>query len=112
MTRYELLARADNWIAAHRKEYIAEVQGISRIPSVSRADLAQPGAPFGSDCRKALDYALERGRYYGFDTADHEGYAGSITWGDYDNAIGIIAHLDVVPVGDGWVYRRDLFEGA
>lgn len=104
MTRYELLARADNWIAAHREEYIAEVQGISRIPSVSRADLAQPGAPFGPDCRRALDYALERGRYYGFDTADHDGYAGSITWGDYDNAIGIIAHLDVVPVGDGWVY--------
>ena len=55
MTRYELLARADNWIAAHREEYIAEVQGISRIPSVSRADLAQPGAPFGPDCRRALD---------------------------------------------------------
>ncbi len=104
MTRTELLAKADAWIAAHREEYIAEVQGIARIPSVSRADLAQPGAPFGPDCRRALDYALERGRFYGFDTADHDGYAGSITLGDYDHAIGVIAHLDVVPVGDGWVY--------
>lgn len=104
MTRSELLAMADAWIAAHREEYITEVQGIARIPSVSRADLAAPGAPFGPDCRKALDYALERGRFYGFDTADHDGFAGSITWGDFDNAIGVIAHLDVVPVGDGWVY--------
>ena len=104
MTRNELLAKAEEWIAAHRKEFIAELQGIARIPSVSRADLAQPGAPFGPDCRKVLDYALERGRYYGFDTADHDGYAGSITWGDYDHSIGVIAHLDVVPVGDGWVY--------
>jgi len=104
MTRSELLAMADAWIAAHREEYITEVQGIARIPSVSRADLAVPGAPFGPDCRKALDYALERGRFYGFDTADHDGYAGSITWGDFDHAIGVIAHLDVVPVGDGWVY--------
>jgi len=104
MTRNELLARADEWIAAHREEYIAELQMIARIPSVSRADLAQPGAPFGPDCRKALDHALARGRFYGFDTADHDGYAGSVTWGDYDNAIGVIAHLDVVPVGDGWVY--------
>ena len=104
MTRTELLAKAEEWIAAHREEFIAELQGIAQIPSVSRADLAQPGAPFGPDCRKVLDYALERGRFYGFDTADHDGYAGSITWGDYDNAIGVIAHLDVVPVGDGWVY--------
>ena len=104
MTRNELLAKAEEWIAADREEFIAELQGIARIPSVSRADLAQPGAPFGPDCRKVLDYALERGRYYGFDTADHDGYAGSITWGDYDHSIGVIAHLDVVPVGDGWVY--------
>ena len=104
MTRNELLAKAEEWIAAHREEFIAELQGIARIPSVSRADLAQPGAPFGPDCRKVLDYALERGCYYGFDTADHDGYAGSITWGDYDHSIGVIAHLDVVPVGDGWVY--------
>ena len=104
MTRNELLAKAEEWIAAHREEFIAELQDIAHIPSVSRADLAQPGAPFGPDCRKVLDYALERGRYYGFDTADHDGYAGSITWGDYDHSIGVIAHLDVVPVGDGWVY--------
>lgn len=104
MTRTELLARAEEWIAAHREEYITELQAIARIPSVSRADLAAPGAPFGPDCRKVLDYALERGRHYGFDTADHDGYAGSVTWGDYDHAIGVIAHLDVVPVGDGWVY--------
>ena len=104
MTRNELLAKAEEWIAAHREEFIAELQGIAQIPSVSRADLAQPGAPFGPDCRKVLDYALERGCYYGFDTADHDGYAGSITWGDYDHSIGVIAHLDVVPVGDGWVY--------
>ena len=104
MTRNELLVRAESWIAAHRDEFIAELQGIARIPSVSRKDLAQPGVPFGPDCRKVLDYALERGRYYGFDTADHEGYAGSITMGDAENSIGVIAHLDVVPVGDGWVY--------
>ncbi len=104
MDRTELLARVDAWIAAHREEYILELQQIARIPSVSRADLAAPGAPFGPDCRRVLDYALERGRHYGFSTADHDGYAGSITWGDAAHSIGVIAHLDVVPVGDGWVY--------
>lgn len=100
----ELLARADAWIEAHKEEFITELQGMTRIPSISRADLAEPGAPFGPECRKMLDYALERGRYYGFETMDHEGYAGSICLGDPDNAIGLFAHLDVVPEGEGWIY--------
>ncbi|MBQ4592370.1 MAG: Sapep family Mn(2+)-dependent dipeptidase [Clostridia bacterium] len=101
-----LLEKADAWIAAHKEEFISEIQGLVRIPSVSRADLAEPGAPFGPDCRKVLDYALERGRFYGFETIDHDGYAGSVCLGDADaeNSIGMIAHLDVVPVGDGWIY--------
>ena len=72
-TYTRLLEQAAAWIEAHKAEYIAELQGIARIPSVSRADLAQPGAPFGPDCRKVLDYALERGRHYGFEVADHDG---------------------------------------
>lgn len=100
----KLLQQAEEWIDAHKAEFVSEIQGLVRIPSVSRADLAEPGAPFGPDCRKVLDYALERGRHYGFDTLDHDGYAGSICLGDAENSIGIIAHLDVVPVGDGWIY--------
>lgn len=100
----QLLSQAEAWIASHKAEYQAEVQGLVRFPSVSRADQAAPGAPFGPECRKVLDYAMERGRFYGFETADHEGYAASITYGDAANTIGMVAHLDVVPVGDGWIY--------
>ena len=100
----DLLAQASAWIEAHKEEYIREVQGISRIPSVSRADEAQPGAPFGADCRRVLDEMMERGRFYGFEVKDHDGYAVSVYTGDPADAIGMIAHLDVVPVGDGWVY--------
>lgn len=103
-TYMELLEKATSWIAEHKEEYISEVQGVSRIPSVSRADEAQPGAPFGIECRKVLDYMMERGRYYGFDVQDHDGYAVSVSMGGPVDAIGMIAHLDVVPVGDGWVY--------
>lgn len=99
-----LLKQTEEWIEAHRDEFISELQAMTRIPSVSRADLAEEGAPFGKECRRMLDYALERGRYYGFETIDHEGYAGSICYGDPDNAIGLFTHLDVVPAGEGWIY--------
>ena len=102
--RTEFIAKAQEWIAAHRDEIIAELQGFSRIRSVSRADLAEPNAPFGPECRTMLDYALQRTRELGFEAVDHEGYCGEATMGDINNAIGIIAHLDVVPEGDKWVY--------
>lgn len=99
-----LMKRAQTWIDAHKSEFISEIQLLSRVPSVSRADLAEPGAPFGPECRRMLDLALERGRHFGFNTIDHDGYAGSIYCGDFENSLGIIGHLDVVPVSDGWIY--------
>lgn len=92
------------WIDVHSEEFIADLQSFARIKSVSRADLAQEGAPFGPDCRKMLDYALQRCREYGFETCDNDGYYGDAWLGERKTAVGMIAHLDVVPEGDGWEY--------
>ncbi len=100
----KLIAQAEAWIAEHKDEFISEIQGLVRFPSVSRADLAEPNAPFGPECRKMLDFALQRGRDYGFETHDYDGYLGAIYMGDPDNSLGVIAHYDVVPVGEGWIY--------
>lgn len=92
------------WIDEHTEELISVLQDFARIPSISRADLAEENAPFGPDCRKMLDYALKRSAEMGFEVKDHEGYAGSAWMGDFNNALGVIGHLDVVPLGSGWVY--------
>lgn len=106
----DVARRADQWLEAHREELIREIQAMVRIPSVSHPEEAKPGAPFGEACRRVLDHALERGRAYGFDTEDLDGYAGVISMGERENAIGMISHLDVVPVGEGWIYPP--FEAA
>ena len=67
--------KADAWINAHKAEFIAEIQGLARIPSISRPEEAVPDAPFGAECRRVLDHALERGKAYGFDTEDLDGFA-------------------------------------
>ena len=95
---------AEGWIREHREELIEEIRGLVKIPSVSRKELAAPGAPFGPDCRRMLDYMMERGAYYGFRTRDLDGYAAVVASGNEEETLGIIAHLDVVPVGDGWIY--------
>ena len=100
----EWMPKAEAWIAAHKEELIREIQGLVRIPSVSHPEEAAPGAPFGGACRQVLEHMLARGAAYGFQTRNMEGWGGTISMGDEENAIGIVAHLDVVPVGDGWVY--------
>ena len=63
---------------------------------------ARAGAPFGEGCRKALDYMLELGRKEGFEVKDYDGYAGVISYGEGTESVGVLAHLDIVPLGDGW----------
>lgn len=95
----------DEWIAAHREEMLEELQLWVSQPSISRADLYQEGAPYGPDCRKMLDLALQEGRRYGFATNDYEGYTGDIVYGEHADEIGLVCHLDVVPEGDHWIYQ-------
>ena len=38
-----------DWTDAHAEEMAADLQRIARVKSVSRADLAEDGAPFGPD---------------------------------------------------------------
>ena len=94
------------WIEAHRDEMVRELMDYVRIPSVSRADLcdAEKKAPYGPDCRRMLDYALTRLADEGFRTEDHDGFCGSAWYGDAEEELGFVAHLDVVPEGEGWIY--------
>ena len=74
MDQKQFDALLDQWIEDHKQEMIEELGLWVSQKSVSRVDLGAPGAPYGPDCRKMLDLALERCRHYGFETHDYEGY--------------------------------------
>lgn len=59
-------------------------------------------APFGSANRKVLDLALEKFAAAGMETKNLDYYCGFGEIGQGDKVIGVVAHLDVVPAGDGW----------
>ncbi|MBR1607475.1 MAG: M20/M25/M40 family metallo-hydrolase, partial [Clostridia bacterium] len=94
----------DSLIDSMRGDMIDTLQKWIRQPSV-KAEGA-PQAPFGADIRKMLDTAEADCRRLGFDTRIFDGYAMHADLGEGDDAeaLGILAHLDVVPVGDGWKY--------
>ena len=96
-------------LTSYREEMMETLQKWIKVPSVR--DEPAPGAPFGRENRRMLEMAMEDCERMGFHTEIIDGYAGHADLGQGDDraALGILAHLDVVPTGDGWA--RDPFGG-
>ena len=92
----KVFALLDAW----KEDYAQTLMRYVEVPSLKAAPL--PNAPFGAEVRRMLDMAMEDCRRFGFVTRDFDGYAADATLGDAPEAIAVLAHLDVVPAGDGW----------
>ncbi len=68
------------------------------IPSVLDEYKPDSNEPFGKYNKEALDYILSKGEEFGFKTKNVDNYAGHIEYGSGKEILGILAHLDVVPV--------------
>ena len=93
----------DKVLDSLKDEMISTVQEWVRVPSVANEDV-QTGAPFGPVVRQMLDKAMEDADKLGFKTEIFDGFIGhaDLGEGDDEEALAILAHLDVVPVGSGW----------
>ncbi len=91
-----------NWIEQTLPAQIEDLKALVRIPSVSRGDPAEPGKPFGKTVYEALQAALAIARRLGLKAWDTDGYCGVVEYGEGEEVLGILAHLDVVPEGEGW----------
>jgi len=89
-----------DYITSHADEMIADLGEIVAVRSV-QGDALQ-NMPFGSEPAKALALMLDKCQKYGFTTENVDNYAGSADLNQMETTLGILAHLDVVPEGDGW----------
>ena len=94
------------------KAMVEDLQALIQIKSVEGK--AAAGMPFGPGPKAALDAALALCDRLGFRTKNLDGYAGFAEFGQGEEVVGILAHLDVVPEGDGWdfpPYAAEIAEG-
>ena len=85
-----------------KDDMIASIQQNMRIESV-RGESA-PGAPYGEGPKAALDDVLARGEKLGCRTGQADNRVGWIEYGEGEEMVGILGHVDVVPAGDGWTH--------
>lgn len=86
----------------YKEDYLNDLNTLVSIESVRDKERAAQGAPFGPNVRKALEAFLNMAERDGFTVENVDGYAGVVTYGEGDESVGILGHLDVVPLGDGW----------
>ena len=85
-----------------KDELIQSVQNIIRIKSVE--DEPKEGMPFGEGVSKSLECALEISKKLGFKVVNLDGHVGYAEYGDGEEYVAALGHLDVVPEGDDWIY--------
>jgi succinyl-diaminopimelate desuccinylase len=95
-----IVLQLQDWLRSHEEDLLADYRAMLQIPSLESE--AEENAPYGRECRRALDLALELSQKYGFATTDLEGHLGYADFGAGDPLIMSLGHLDVVPTGPGW----------
>ena len=108
----------DAFVDAHAAGIVHMAQGLLRIPSTKGEP--SDGAPFGKECLHALQFALDGAAAQGLTVKNVDGYAGHAEWrGENVDAaapiVGVLAHVDVVPAGDGWSsppFAAEIVDGA
>ena len=83
-----------------KQELIRDLQGCIRIPSVYAED--DSGFPYGKEVHQCLEYVLQTAERMGFSTFNMDEQAGWCEYGQGEEMIAVLCHLDVVPAGDGW----------
>ncbi len=81
-------------ILRYREDILHDLDALMRIRSVSASDKEAAA--------QALTYMLQRAEEMGFRTKCIDGIAGHAEYGEGEEIAAVLAHVDVVPAGDGW----------
>ena len=98
--RAETRKKIDAWFETNSEQMIADLGKVIEINSV-RSE-SKEGAPYGEDSRKVLSLAQSMLEERGFDVRVFEDMMIIAEFGPLPSLMGILAHLDIVAIGEGW----------
>ncbi len=81
-------------ILQYKEDILHDLDELIRIQSVSSTDKKAAA--------QALEYMLNKAEQMGFQTVNVDGVAGHAEYGEGKEIAAVLAHVDVVPAGEGW----------
>ncbi|QZN92545.1 dipeptidase PepV [Limosilactobacillus panis] len=94
-----------DWLKAaesQKKDYLMDLISLMKIPSVRDDDAATDEYPLGPHPAQALNAFLEMADQDGFKTKNIDNVVGYAECGEGNDTLAILAHVDVMPAGEGW----------
>lgn len=88
----------EQYIDEHFQTTLRGVQKIIKIKTIKEESI--DGAPFGLGLKKGLEETLNIAKDLGFKTVNLDNYIGYAEFGEGEDYIGILGHIDVVPEGE------------
>lgn len=85
-----------------KEDYLNDLIALMKIASVRDDSQATDEFPLGPKPAQALTIFLEMAQQDGFRTRNIDNVVGYAEWGEGDETLAILAHLDVMPAGNGW----------
>ncbi len=92
----------------YRQEMIETLKDFIKIESVKSA--GQPNMPYGKGIFDAIMYVQSTAERLDLECVNLFGHMAYVDYGEGDEMLGILTHLDVVPKGEGWTVPA--FEGV
>jgi len=92
--------RFHSFIEENKDALIRDLQGLIRIPSVYAEDGS--GYPYGRPVQDCLEYMLALAEKMGFFAVNMDNQLGWCEYGEGEEMVAVLGHLDVVPEGEGW----------
>jgi succinyl-diaminopimelate desuccinylase len=89
-------------VEKRKESLIKDMQELLHIKSLLDEENTFPDAPLGKGVKEALDFMLTLGEKDGFTAKNVGNLAGHLEFGEGEQLLGILCHVDVVPEGDGW----------
>ncbi|MGD6805262.1 dipeptidase PepV [Rossellomorea aquimaris] len=94
-----------NWmeeVEKRKSDLLGDLQKFLQIKSILDEENTTAEAPLGEGVKEALTYLLNLGEKDGFTAKNVDHLAGHLEFGQGDELLGVLCHVDVVPEGDGW----------
>lgn len=85
-----------------KDEYLKDLMSLMKIASVRDDSQATDDFPLGPMPAQALQAFLEMAQQDGFKTKNIDNLVGYAEYGEGEETFAILAHLDVMPAGNGW----------
>lgn len=95
-----------DYLKSNQENIVKDIASLVEIPSVRDESTVDINQPFGVEIRNAFDKLIQIAKDKDFVVKDFDGYAIHIEYGEGEEVVGVLNHIDVVPI-----YTKELWKG-